>query len=196
MRRNVLYGWLPVVLLAALAALTFWLDRAVKLGTATASRDSSAPDVIVEDFAASLLNPDGTQRYALLAHRMEHHADAETTLLERPELTHYSPGNSQVTVRSKNAYVSRDAEEVVFTGEVIVTRAPDARSGPLTMKTSQLSVYPTQDIARSSKEVVLTSDNGTLRGVGLEFNSATRQMRLGSRVHGEFKNPRAGQIDR
>ncbi len=191
MKRYRLLAWTPILLLASLAALTFWLDRSVKSGSPLGVRDPSNPDVIVEDFSANLFNPDGSPRYALVAHRMEHRTDEDSTALETPTLTHYMPGKAEVQVRSEQAHVSHDAKEVVFTGNVRIVRAADARSGPITVTTSQLNVFPDQDLARSDKEVTITGEHGTLKGVGLEFNNLTRQMRLRSRVRGEFKNPRS-----
>ncbi len=190
MRNDRLLAWTPIVLLAAMAALTSWLDRSVTSESVPALRDPSNPDIIVEDFSATKFNLDGSQRYALVAHRMMHRPDEDSTQLENPKLTHYEPGEPEVHVQSKHAYVSKDAKEVIFTGDVHILSEGDDQSGPVSVTTSRLQVMPDEDIARSDEEVTISSQHGTLRGVGLEFNSRTRNMQLHSRVRGEFTHPR------
>jgi lipopolysaccharide export system protein LptC len=52
--------WFPVVLLAALAGLTFWLDRVVQAGAGTPSGPlRHDPDYIVEGLSAVLMDPQG-----------------------------------------------------------------------------------------------------------------------------------------
>lgn len=191
MKRSRLVTWTPLLLLAGLGALTTWLNRTVQSGAPRAGVDLTSPDVKVEDLVAIKYNPDGTRRYHLTAKRFEHRADEDSTQLIDPVLTQYHPDDTEMSVRSHHAWVSQDANEVIFTGDVLIERGADAQSGPVRLSTSFLKVYPDDGIARTDKEVVITGDNGTLRGVGLEFNNHTRQMRLESRVRGQFKNPRA-----
>jgi lipopolysaccharide export system protein LptC len=185
-----LLAWTPIVLLAAMAALTYWLDRAVQSEGSLYVRDPSNPDIIVEDFSATKFNLDGSQRYALAAHRMVHRPDEDSTQLENPKLVHYEPGEPQVHIQSNHAYVSKDAKQVDFTGDVRILSEGDEQTGPISIATSRLQVMPDEDTARSDQEVTITSQHGSLRGVGLEFNSRTRNMQLHSRVRGQFVHPR------
>jgi len=191
MRRARLVTWTPLLLLAGLGALTAWLNKAVQSGAPRPETDLSSPDILVEELAAIKYNPDGTRRYRLTAKRFEHRPDEDSTQMIDPVLTQYHPDDAEMSVRARHALVSSDATEVTFTGDVLIERAADAVSGPVRLTTTFLKVYPEEGIARTDKEVVITGDNGTLRGVGLEFNNRTRQMRLESRVRGQFKNPRA-----
>jgi len=63
-----LTAWFPLLLLAALAGLTFWLDRFVQPpgnGQGTAMRHD--PDYIVEGLSAVRMATDGGVKHALLA---------------------------------------------------------------------------------------------------------------------------------
>ena len=190
-----LLAWTPIVLLAAMAALTYWLDRSVQSESAFSLRGPSNPDIIVEDFSATKFNLDGSQRYALVAHRMVHRPDEDSTQLENPKLVHYEPNEPQVHIQSARAYVSKDAKEVDFTGDVRILAEGGEQTGPVTVATSQLHVIPDEEIARNDQEVTITSQHGTLRGVGLEFNSRTRNMQLHSRVRGQFIHPRVSRSE-
>lgn len=191
MKRFRLVAWAPVLFLAVLGGLTAWLNRAVQSGGALGPVNLSTPDIIVEDLDAIKYNADGTRMYVLTAKRFEHRPDEDSTRMVEPLMVQFHPDESEVRVRAKHAYVSRDASEVIFTGDVHIERTATDIAGPVVLTTSYLKVYPDEGIARSDKEVVIRGDDGTLRGVGLEFNNKTRQMRLESRVRGQFKNPRS-----
>ena len=77
----------PLLLVAALAALTFWLERLVQ--PTTAPRDGTTrhdPDYIVENFVAVRMGPDGLRMHQLEASRMVHYPDDDSTHLEAPRL--------------------------------------------------------------------------------------------------------------
>ena len=79
-----LVSWSPVLLLGALAALTYWLNAQVRLGGP--SFDGSGrhdPDIFVENFKAVNLDKDGQVRQALVANRARHYPDDDTTALRR-----------------------------------------------------------------------------------------------------------------
>lgn len=191
MKRFRLVAWVPVLFLAVLGGLTAWLNRAVQSGGVLGPVNLSTPDIIVEDLDAIKYNADGTRMYVLTAKRFEHRPDEDSTRMVEPLMVQFHPDESEVRVRSNHAYVSRDASEVIFTGDVRIERTATDIAGPVVLTTSYLTVYPDEGIARSDKEVVIRGDDGTLKGVGLEFNNKTRQMRLQSRVRGQFKNPRS-----
>ena len=82
-----LAAWFPVLLLAAVAAVTVWLDSQVQppesVGNSKARHD---PDYIVNNFTVTRIGPDGVVRYKLTARRMQHYPDDDTTLLDAPKL--------------------------------------------------------------------------------------------------------------
>jgi lipopolysaccharide export system protein LptC len=59
----------------------------------------------------------------------------------------------------------------------------------MTLQTSYLHVIPDQDLAKTDREVTLISGNSTVKSVGLEFNNATRSLKLLSQVRGTFETP-------
>jgi lipopolysaccharide export system protein LptC len=67
---------------------------------------------------------------------------------------------------------------------VLVRRNAYSDQEEMTLQTSYLHVIPDQDLARTDREVTLTSGNSVVRSVGLEFNNATRSVKLLSQVRG------------
>src|SRR4051812_40067634 len=73
-----LIAWAPVLLLAALAALTFWLDSQVQQQARHEATARHEPDIFVESFRAVSFDAEGHPRQALAAKRAVHYPDDES----------------------------------------------------------------------------------------------------------------------
>ena len=83
-----LVAWAPVLLLGALAALTYWLDAQVQ--PQPVRRDGSArhdPDLFLQDFRAVTFDAQGQARETLAAVRAEHFPDDDSAELVSPRLS-------------------------------------------------------------------------------------------------------------
>lgn len=178
--------WFPAGLVFLLAALTFWLDRVVQ--PPGAQRDGSHrhdPDYWVDNFTATRLGPDGQPQYVLVAKRMTHYPDDDSTHLVKPHLTRYAKGLPPMRIESQIGQVSKDGEHAWFSGEVKVTREAGRGQSELTVTTPYLHVIPDKDFAETNREVAVRSGGTWVTAVGMEFNSKTRIIRFLSRVKGQ-----------
>jgi lipopolysaccharide export system protein LptC len=131
----------------------------------------------------------GSPRYAVVAKRMLHYPDDRSTLLEFPELTHYDEASAPVTIRSDEGELSADGTDAYFRGNVLLRRPAYAEEEEMTLSTSYLHVIPDQDLAQTDRPVTLTRGDSVVHSVGLEFNNATRNLKLLSRVRGTYQTP-------
>ncbi len=187
----------PFLLLAALAALTFWLDQFVqpppRVPNAAARHD---PDYIVDNLQATRTNARGDAAYTLSASRMTHFPDDDTTFLTRPRLVSYGSTQAPVTITASEALVSGNGENVYFKQDVKVTRAAYADHSEMVLSTTYLHVMPDENIARTDRPVRITDASAVVNAVGLELNSETRILKLLSRVRGTYdpkKAPNKGE---
>ena len=186
-----LTAWFPLLLLAALAALTFWLDRTVQ--PAPVSRPAVArhdPDYFVEGLSALRMAADGSIKHTLGAQRMVHYPDDDTTHLEMPRFVTYATRRAPVTITAKRALISSEGENIHFHDDVQLTRAPYADKSEMVVQSSYLHVMPDDNIAKTDREVTIVDANTTLRAVGLELNSETRVLKLLSGVRGTYHETR------
>ena len=186
-------AYVPVLLLAGLAALTYWLDQVVE---PEAARDGSVrhdPDVIIDGLAATKMALTGLPNYSVKARRMFHYPDDGSYKLEQPELTHFDPDAAPVSIRSDTGELSGDGNDVYFRDNVFLRRPAFDGDQEMTMSTSYLHVIPDKDTALTDKPVVLTQGDSVVHSVGLEFNNATRQLKLLSRVRGTYQTPQKGK---
>ncbi len=182
--------WFPAGLLLLLAVLTFWLDRVVQPPAAV--EDGSHrhdPDYWVENFTATRMGPDGLPLHILVAGKMTHYPDDDSTHLTRPRLVHYAKGQPPVHIEAQRGQVSRNGEEAWLSGGVKMKREASRTHSALDMETSLLHVIPDQEIARTDREVTIRSAGTQVSGTGMEFNNKTRIIQLHSRVKGQHVKP-------
>lgn len=186
-----LITWSPLILVALLATMSFWLDRKVQpLAHLPDGSTRHDPDFIVEGFSAVKMNPDGTRRYALAAKRMVHFPDDNSTQLELPRLVYFDYQRAPVTIRSETAEAVQGGDDVFFRGDVQIIRAAYASNAELGVFTSFLHVIPDKDLAKTDKPVRMVEGSSTASSVGLEFNNATREIKLLSEVKASYATPK------
>jgi lipopolysaccharide export system protein LptC len=180
-------GWFPLVLLAVLSALTFWLDRLVQPAVGPQSDAvKHDPDYIVDGLNALRMDPQGRVKHTLRALKMTHFPDDDITLLREPKLVAYSEGHTPVTVTSRRARVSGNGEDVYFEDQVRVVRSADAQQSELVLETNYLHVIPDDNVAKTDQAVRITTDGTVVTASGLELNSDTRVLNLQGRVKSTY----------
>lgn len=181
-------AWFPLLLLALLAALTFWIDRTVRpLSPTPDGTTRHDPDFIAEKLYAMRMTPGGKIKHALSAEKMIHYPDDDTTHLASPVFTSYATVNSPLTITAKEGLVSSEGENVYFRNNVRAVRAPYDNKSELVVQTNYLHIIPDDNIAKTDQPVTITDANITVDAIGLELNSETRILKLHSRVRGIYE---------
>jgi lipopolysaccharide export system protein LptC len=179
--------FLSLGLAAGLAALTFWLERAVQ-APAGAKGDAKRhePDFIVERVVATALDKAGRPESELTAQKMTHFPDDETTELEEPRLVQLREKGPPLRIRAERGTVTKDGEEVRLYGNVRLVREASGTRPELRVETPFLQVFPKEERARTPDSVVITEGRSRLTGIGMEYNHKTRAIELNGRVSGTF----------
>ena len=179
----------PVVLLAILAGLTFWVNEAVQpvnKGTQSARHD---PDFIIDNIVAHRMDVNGNIKHTLYADRMTHYPDDDTTDLLSPRLVNNASRGAPMTITSKTGKVSSGGEHVYFETDVRATRAAYGKQSELVLETSFLHVTPDENVARTDRPVTITDAHTVARAIGLELNSDTRIIKFLSEFKGTYHDP-------
>ena len=182
--------WFPVGLVFLLALLTFWLDRMVQ--PAALKKDSSGrhdPDYWVENFTASRMGQDGVPRHVLVAGKMTHYPDDDSTDLVRPRLTH-TPANLPPThIQAQTGKISSNGEHLRFTDKVKVIREAGRGQSEITVATEYLHVIPDKNFAETDREITMYNANTHVSAVGMEMDSKARTIKFISHIKGDHVNP-------
>ncbi len=176
----------PLMLLALLAALTYWLDQVVQSpGTSPNALLRHDPDYIVDKLLATRMDTNGRIKNTLYSVKLVHFPDDDTTELEAPRFISYAK-SAPVTITSKSGLVSSNGENVYFRDNVRVVRAPYGEKSELVVNTDYLHVLPDDNIAKTDRAVTITDANMIIHAVGMEMNSETRMLKLNAQVRGAY----------
>ncbi len=185
-----LTAWFPLLLLAALAALTVWLNGFVQPpASARGGVVRHDPDYIVDGLSAVRMAADGRLKDTLFAEKMMHYPDDDSTHLQSPRFVSHATAQAPLTITAREALVSSEGENIYFQDNVLVKRAPYADKSELVMRTSYLHVIPDNNTARTDRAVTITDANTVVTAVGLELNNETRVLKLLSKVKGTYHDP-------
>ena len=174
-----------VVLLALLAGLSFWLQRAV--APVEVVRDGKLrhdPDAIAENFMVRQFDEKGRIKYRLKAPYMMHFPDDDSSELKSPTLINYRPNAPQLTLTGKNAKVTSKGQTVFLWDDVKVVRAATPARPELVARMPDLTVQPDDGTAFTGSPVEITEDKSWVKGVGMHLDNNTSTFELQSQVTG------------
>lgn len=184
----------PAILLALLAGLSFWLQKAVEMETP--KHDGKLrhdPDAIAENFVARRFDDQGRVKYRLTAPSLVHYPDDDTSLLVSPILTSLRPGAPPVTVMAKNAKVTAKGETVYLWEDVSVTRAATADHPAMVARMPDLTAQPDAGFAFTNSPVEITQGQSWVKGVGAQLDNNNATLVLQSQVTGLYIRPRTAR---
>lgn len=176
----------PLVLMLALALLSFWLERAARQDPAQPSALRHDPDYSAEDFTITDYGPAGTTESTLSAVRMVHFPHNDSTELVSPRLVQTRPGHPRLVLSAARGLLSEDGAEVFLHDNVVLLRAALAETPEARMESSFLHVMRDRSLVRTDREVRISEPGRSLVGRGMEYDNAARRLALYAQVRGSF----------
>ena len=173
----------PIALAGLLAALTFWLDQTTQGEEGSRSgQNRHDPDYIVDNFKVLRFDPDGALLQSLVARKMLHYPDDDTTSVVAPQLTYHTKPPTKLA--AETAWLDKDGKHVRLDGNVRVSRAGNGDRLPTEIATSILYVNTETEFAHTDAPVTITQGRTVINGEGLEANNKTRISVLAGPVRG------------
>lgn len=182
---------LSVLLVAALAGFSYYLAELSRQGEQEVRPRNVVhePDYFVEQFMLTRLNKQGEPMYRMSAERMVHYPDDDSFEFQRPMMVSLNPDKPRMTLQAARGTSTAEGEVTHLHGNVEMVREAGENQPRMTVETDYMMLRADQDIASSDKPVRIQYGESTLTGVGMEFNNATRQLRVDSRVRGRWTQP-------
>lgn len=175
---------LPLLLVAVLAGLTFWLQSLSQSGGVDRSgKNRHDPDFIVENFNVRRFDAEGSLQHTLASKRMEHFPDDDSTVVTEPRITFHRASPTKLSAAT--AWVSKDAKEVRLEGDVRLVRS-GADSLETVVTTSSLNIFPDDEVARTNAAVTIEQGRSVIHGTGLIVDNKTQTTTLHGPVRGSI----------
>ncbi len=185
--------WFALIVLALLAALTFWIDRAVQ--PPQPKRDGSTrhdPDYIIENFSSSRADRFGNPRFSLAGVQMRHYPDDDSTDLVQPVFTQFSLKKPTTRIEGQRGLVSSNGENIYFMDNVKIVRAATRSKGELTVLTEYLHIIPERDFVETDKPVtILQAPRTVIHAKGMEYYKKEGLLKLFGNVKVHYERPDA-----
>lgn len=180
----------PILLVALLAGLSFWLQSAVNDDeTRRDGNQRHDPDAIVDNFTVRRFDANGQVKYRLTAPYLEHFPDDDSSELRSPTLLSYRPDAPPMTFTALNAKVSAKGETVFLWDQVSVSRAATADRPEMRARMPDLTVQPDAGIAFTNSPVEITMGQSWIKGVGAHLDNNDSTLVLQSQVTGVYIRP-------
>lgn len=182
----------PILLLAVLAGLTYWLQGVVD-GTTLRNTGKLRhdPDAVAENFTVRQFDETGQVKYRLSGPYLIHYPDDESSELQSPTLISFRPASPPITITANHARATAKGEVVYLWDDVRVVRAATARQAALLYRSPDLTVQTETGFAFTASPVEITQGQSQVTGVGAQIDRDTSTFTLLSQVKGQYIRPKA-----
>ena len=176
----------PLLLMLALALLSFWLERTLRVEERHPAERRHDPDFTVEQFTLTQFNAAGAQEASLVAAKMVHYPDDDSTELLAPRIVQTRPNEPRLTLSADRGALSQNGDEVFLEGNVLLLRDAGAGQTEARMRTSFLHVVTDRSLVRTDREVTVSGPGRQLAARGMEYHNDTGRLYLRERVRARF----------
>ncbi len=191
--RELLAGWLPLLLMALLAVGTWWLveNAPQPPGPAVQRPVSADPDYTMDRFSLERFDADGRLKLRIEGEQMRHYPADDRFEVDGARIRAISPDGRVTVAQAQRAIGSGDGSELQLVGGARVD-STDASGAPLLVRGEFLHAYLHTEQLRTHLPVTVQHGGGELRAAGLEYDHASGRLELKGPMRAVLP-PRAAQ---
>lgn len=173
----------PLIIVALLAAASFWLEYVVRNETRSGyGKNRHDPDAIVENFTLERFNAEGSLSSRLEARKLTHYPDTDTAEIMKPQVSFPQKNGVTTTFHSESALADNRQSKITLIGKVKGERPASPSNLAQTLSADEMTVWTEEEIVRTHLPIRVTSGNSQLDAIGAEWNNLTGQLSLHSFV--------------
>lgn len=176
---------IAVLLLALLAATTYWYSQSTRIGALSNPVSREGPDVVVDGATLTQFDADGRATNKLIGDRVTHYPSDDRVEVLRPRMISLRADQPQMDARANHARVEEGGARVIFTGDVTVIRA-EGRDGEPSMRltTDRLTALPDLEQFSTDAPAEIERGGSRIRSVGMDYDNIKRTVKFRSKVQG------------
>jgi len=182
---------IAILLLASLAATTYWFSQVGRYANLASPVSREGPDFVVDGVTLTQFDATGRATNRLFAEKLLHYAADDRAEMERPRYVSLRPDQPQLEAHAKQAVVEGSGERVTLTGDVVITRAP-GKDGepPMRLTTERLLALPDREQYSTDLPVEMERGGSVIRSVGMDYDNIKRVAKFHSKVRGTIEPAR------
>lgn len=179
---------IAVLLLSALAGVTYWFSQSGRYGKLAAPVSKEGPDFVANGVTLTQFDAEGRATSRLFAETMTHYAIDDRAELQRPRYVSLRPDQPQLEAHARHGLVEGGGERLLLTGDVVVARAPGPRNdSPMRLTTQKLLAIPDREQYTTDQPVEIMRGDSVIRAVGMDYDNIKRTVRFHSAVRGTIE---------
>ncbi len=176
---------IAVLLLALLAATTYWYSQSTRIGGLSNPVSREGPDVVVDGATLTQFDAQGRATNKLIGDRVTHYPSDDRVEVIRPRMISLRADQPQLDARANLARVEESGARVIFTGDVTVIRA-EGKDGEPSMRLTTEKLVALPDVEQFSTDAPVEIERGgsNIRSVGMDYDNIKRTVKFRSKVRG------------
>lgn len=123
-------------------------------------------------------NKKGLLKTKMSAEKVTHFLPDNTTFFIKPVILTYMDNRDPWHITADQGTSDKTGSTIVLQGHVVVHKLATAKQASLTIKTSELTVYPKESRAITAKPVILSRPGTVIHATGFAANLKTGQYKL------------------
>lgn len=176
------------LLLPLLAIITLWLlfSEDAEKNTNEQMTIARTSDYAMSNFTMTVMNELGKPSRIISGKKMAHYPSNDSTEIVAPIAEIIEQGKDTWLISSDKAYTEGKGEDILLTGNVIITQKDN---NAIELRTEKLNLDTVHDNAYTDLAVSMKSPHGTTNSVGLHASLQEKTINLHSRVKGHYDAP-------
>lgn len=179
--RDRLMQAVAILLLAVLAAGSAWYARVLRQPAGVAVATPGVPDFTARQVVLTQFDAQGQARFRLAADTMRHYVEDDRVEMQAPRIVSLNPERPQVEARARTGRIDNLGERVHLDGDVVLTRAADARTPPMRLTTEYLLAWPDRDRYETDRAVRIERGGSTVEARGMVLDNIARTAEFAGR---------------
>ena len=187
-------AYLPLVMMAVLAAGTWWLVRNAPTFEAprAAASPRHEPDYVMTGFVVQRFAADGTLRTQIEGDTLRHYPDDDTLEIDAARIRAIGDNGTVTTATARRALANGDGSEVQLLGDARVNRPASDKEEAVEFRSEFLHALRNVEQVRSHLPVVMTQGAKVVRASSMNYDNLSRQVEFTGRASATFPPRRRG----
>ncbi len=189
-----LSAWLPLVVMALLAAASWWLVKNTPLlgGPVVTAPLRHVPDYTMRNFELNRMGPDGRLRLRVEGQAMRHYPDTDTLEIDAAEVRAYGVDGRLIVATAKRAISNGDGSQMQLMGDVLVrsydVATPEGGAAGMTVRGDFLQVESQGQILRSHLPVQINTPGGEMHVQNFVYDHLKGHLSFNGRSTAQLRN--------
>ncbi|MCW8943833.1 MAG: LPS export ABC transporter periplasmic protein LptC [Sedimenticola sp.] len=178
-------------ILLLLVAGSLWLTQLSQVTNTDYTKLEHRPDYYLEAVDTTIMGLDGKPAKRLVAERMTHFIDDDSTALKLPRLTLYDQERPPWRVNSDTGWLSGDGEVLLLQGAVKIDRSAAPGIRPFHITTRDLRIQQRDNYVETDADVFARSNKDRINAKGMQiWLQQPMRIKLLANVRGRYEvNP-------